>query len=108
MCGIVTERRTVKGPLNNESQATLSDPDHESVTDANQARLQAQLFSHGLEDCQIVMRIWQLTPGEYQLLCEAQGEAPHKKSITISEPGQRIPLTLPSRRRLRVALQRTP
>jgi hypothetical protein len=76
------------------------------VSETSPDRLETQVFSHGPEDCEAVMRIWQLSPGKYLLHCTSRGMPPHKELVTISQPGQRISIALPSRRLLHVTLQR--
>ena len=78
------------------------------VSETGRELLKVRLYSHSLDERQVVMRLWQLTPGEYQLRLEPQGQQPQEKSITVHERGQRVQLTLPARRLLRVSLEPTP
>ena len=78
------------------------------VRRAGQDRLEVQLFYHGRADREALMRVWRAKPGEYELRCAADGLAPHIEPVTLSEPGQRIPIKLPTRRLLTVTLQRKP
>ena len=71
-------------------------------------RLEVQLFSHGRADREALMRVWRAKPGKYELRCAAEGLAPHIERVTLSEPGQRIPIKLPTRRLLTVTLQPKP
>ncbi|MEX0612143.1 MAG: hypothetical protein WD229_08475, partial [Pirellulales bacterium] len=76
------------------------------VAEANPDQLAVHLFSHGLEDREVIMRVWQLAPGRYRLLCEAVGLAPREEAVAISQPGQRVPVTLPAQRLMRITMQR--
>jgi hypothetical protein len=77
------------------------------VTDATAERLDIQVFHHGKDSREIQMRVWRLAPGEYHFRCYAPGAARREEKLTVSQPGQRVPLRLPSRRLLRVTLERT-
>ena len=78
------------------------------VTDANSDRLEVHLFSHGGQSRRVVMRVWQLAPGDYDMLCKPRGLEPDRTTVAVAEAGQRIPITLPSQRLVRVTLLRNP
>jgi hypothetical protein len=75
------------------------------VSETGWDRLKVQLYSHSPDDRRIVMRIWQLVPGEYRLHFERQGKESQAKSITVQDRGERIPITLPGRRQLTIRLE---
>jgi len=77
------------------------------VEEANPKRLEVELFSYAAEDRQVIMRVWQLIPGNYQLQSHSKGFDGHAETITIAERGQRIPLMLPSQRPMRITLAPT-
>jgi hypothetical protein len=86
-----------------------TDPDFTAlVRRSGQEHLEVELFSHGPADREVLMRVWKLAPGEYDLRCEAAGLATRIETVMVSEPGQRIPVTLPTRQLLHVALRRMP
>lgn len=75
------------------------------VSETGPQRLQATLYCHSPEDERIVMRIWQLLPGKYQLWVEAVGQDAVKRPIVIAGRGQRIPLSLPGQTKVRVRVE---
>jgi len=78
------------------------------VSRATPDGLEFQLFSHSPQQRSIVMRLWQLTPGEYQLRCEPQGRQARERTIRVEAPGERISIQLPSRRLLRITVRQVP
>jgi hypothetical protein len=78
------------------------------VSKTGEDLLEVELYSHSTDQCQIVMRIWQLTPGAYRLELEPHELETRERAITVKGRGQRIWITLPSQRLLRVRLERTP
>jgi hypothetical protein len=70
--------------------------------------LEVDLFYHGTAEREVNMRVWKLTPGEYELRCNASEQAPHIERVSVSEPGQRIPVTLPAQRLLHLSLRQAP
>jgi hypothetical protein len=76
------------------------------VSNANPTHLDVKLFSHGPEEQKVLMRVWQLDPGTYRLLSEPRELDQHERTIVISERGQRIPIMLPSRKTMRITLER--
>ena len=75
------------------------------VRDSGPTGLAAQLFVHSPEKQQVVMRLWQLSPGEYQLRVEAHEQELERTTILLSEKGQRILLDLPGDRLVTVLLE---
>ena len=78
------------------------------ISEAASDRLEVELFSHSPLERSIIMRLWQLTPGTYQLRCEPVGRTAEQRTISVVERGQRIALQLPSRRLLRISIRREP
>jgi hypothetical protein len=78
------------------------------VSKTGEDLLEVELYSHSTDQCQIVMRIWQLTPGDYRLRFEPHELETREKTITVQGRGQRFRITLPSQRLLRVRLERIP
>jgi hypothetical protein len=78
------------------------------VTSARPDRLEVQLFNHGPAKRQVLMRVWELEPGEYRMFSRAHGAPPHEEVISVAQLGHRIPITLPSQRLLQVNLKRMP
>lgn len=76
------------------------------ITDSGQDKLTVQLFSHADYEYQIIMRIWQLMPGNYWLYIYENKKEIIKEKITVKNRGERIPLLLPARKLLIIKLKR--
>ncbi len=76
------------------------------VADAAPGRLEVQLFSHSLEAHDVVMRVWQLVPGDYLLGRQVEGLEAEHQTIAVETRGQRIRVKLPSGRLLRISVTR--
>jgi len=73
------------------------------VTETGQNQLKVQLFSHSAEVQEIVMRLWQMAPGDYRLQLDSDQDM-LDKTITIKERGDRVAITLPSQQLLKVSV----
>jgi hypothetical protein len=74
------------------------------VRNARPNRLEIDLFSHAMEDREIIMRVWQLEAGKYWLNLDANASDSRPQAVIIAERGQRIAIKTPSRRLLRIRL----
>ncbi|NOZ40897.1 MAG: hypothetical protein GXP24_11820 [Planctomycetes bacterium] len=79
------------------------------VSDTGPDRLTAKLYSHSPEERHIVMRIWQLTPGKYQLRQEPQSQGIRQQhsqewTIRVLSKGERIPISLPGQREIVISI----
>jgi hypothetical protein len=75
------------------------------VSNATPTQLDVKLYSHAFEARKVLMRVWQLVPGEYHLISEPP-VLDHNPTVLIKERGQRIPVMLPGRQMLRIKLMR--
>jgi len=76
-------------------------------------RLQVQLYSHAPKARSIVMRLWQLKPGEYRLRLEPSGpESPEQtiseRTISVRNRGERVHMTLPAKQLIRIRIDPLP
>jgi hypothetical protein len=77
------------------------------VSETGEDRLRVLVYSFAPEDSEIVMRPWRLSPGNYVLRLETNGNAAVSQSIAVKQPGERVELVLPSRRLLSVRFEPT-
>ncbi len=79
------------------------------VSDTGPDRLMVKLYSHSPEEHRVVMRLWQLTPGEYHLRQEPRnqdiGQLPRQEeTIRVQNKGERVPICLPSQREILISI----
>jgi hypothetical protein len=75
------------------------------VRDSSSDSLEVKIFSHSPTPRDAVMRLWQLAPGKYQMLCETPGLEAKVQAVEIESRGQRVPISLPGQRLLKVTLR---
>ena len=75
------------------------------VRDSSRELLEVQVFSHSPAPRDVVVRLWQLAPGKYQMRCEAPGLEAKVQAVEIESRGQRIQINLPSQRRLKISVR---
>ena len=78
------------------------------VSETGRDLLKVQLYSHSPDKRQIVMRLWQLTPGDYRLRLDPHELDSQERTITVQDRGQSLQITLPGQTLLKVSLEPTP
>jgi hypothetical protein len=75
------------------------------VAEASADRLAVQAFSHSAEQCDVVMRLWQLSPGNYQMRCETVGRAESKR-LSVADKGARVRIPMPAMKHVTIIVER--
>ena len=78
------------------------------VGETGEDLLEVQLYSHSPAESQIVMRLWQLTPGEYRLQLDSDESDSRERAVTVQDRGERIQITLQGQSLLKVSLEPAP
>ncbi len=76
------------------------------VSNTSEIGFSIQLFSHADKQRKAVMRVWRLEPGQYLLRCESSESPVDDAVVNIRAFGERISLTLPPQRLLKIELAR--
>jgi hypothetical protein len=77
------------------------------VKTSTESLLTVDAFNFNDGDKTVIMRPWRLAPGRYTLDLRAQGRSV-KKTISVSKPGEHVPLTIPPGVRTEIVMSRFP
>jgi len=77
------------------------------VKTSTESLLTVDAFNFNDGDKTVIMRPWRLAPGRYTLDLRTQGRSV-KKTISVSKPGEHVPLTIPPGVRTEIVMSRFP
>ncbi len=72
------------------------------------SQLQAQLYNFNSESCEILMQLWRLSPGAYEITIADMQDSKKilvSQDVVIEEKGQKFDLTLPPQRLISLNIQ---
>jgi len=75
------------------------------VDDFGPNRLEVNVFSHSSQPAHIVLRPWQLAPGNYRLSCTSPDGSHVDRSLAIAARGERIEVPIPERKLAKIKIE---